>query len=179
MICWKNSKKWRGHLRIVVQAENGLLLHLSSIQGRGKILSLGRHLSGRPEYIYIRVQIDLSWDNNILGLKENLQREWLKDCIQGYLEKQHVEELPWSMKSSGPRVNTYHRATIKEEAPLKWSGGTMPVPGHLLSSVISHPSAGTMSTLMVTGTETMYEPRLQGFLLIKSDLTIDGTKCPN
>lgn len=55
----------------------------------------------------------------------------------------------------------------------------MPVPGHLLSSVISHPSAGTMSTLMVTGTETMYEPRLQGFPLTKSDLTIDGTKCPN
>ena len=129
--------------------------------------------------IYICVKIDLFWDNNILGLKENLQREWLKDCIQGYLEKQHVEELPWSMKSSGPRVNTYHRATIKEEAPLKWSGGTMPVPGHLLSSVISHPSAGTMSTLMVTGTETMYEPRLQGFPLTKSDLTIDGTKCPN
>ena len=38
----------------------------------------------------------------------------------------------WSMKSSGPCVSTYRKATIKEEAPLKWSGGTMPVPGHLL-----------------------------------------------
>lgn len=31
----------------------------------------------------------------------------------------------------------------------------------------------------VTGSETMYEPRLQGFPLTKSDLTVDGTKCPN
>lgn len=139
--------------------------------------------------IYICVKIDMSWDNNILGLKgnnvhrswvlKNLPREWLEDCIQGYLKKQHVDGLPWSMKSSGPCVSTYCRATIKEEAPVRWSEGTMPVPGHWLSSVISHPSAGTMSTHMVTGTETMYEPRLQGFPLTKSGLTIDSTKCPN